>query len=409
MKAGLRVATRADVPEIQRVRHSVRENRLTSTVISDDDVVEAIERTGRGWVVEVDGRVVGFAVGHAETGNIWALFVEPGYEGKGHGRRLHDEMVAWLWSKGLTRLWLTTAPETRAQRFYERAGWRNAGLAPSGELLFERHAVDHQAIAREIKRAFDACRQIPPFTARQPDLAMADAYEAAALASAMRIADGAAVVGRKIGFTNFNLWPIYDVHEPIWGYVYDRTLIRSPSNSATCSLSGLADPRIEPEIMFGLKGTLPAKATSADVLAAIDWVACGFEIVQSHFPGWKFKAADTVIDGGLHGRLIVGSPVPLAALGPDPAAALASFTIALTRDGQMVEEGKGSNVLGSPVNAMAHLAAVVAGQGEKAAIKAGEIVTTGTLTLAYPIRAGETWSYTVKGLPLAGITLTLAA
>jgi len=136
----LRIAVRADVPEIQRVRHAVRENRLTSTTISDEDVIEAIERTGRGWVMELDGRIVGFSVGNAETGNIWALFMEPEHERHGHGRRLHDEMVSWLWSRGLHRLWLTTAPGTRAETFYERAGWMNAGRTPSGEVLFEKFA-----------------------------------------------------------------------------------------------------------------------------------------------------------------------------------------------------------------------------------------------------------------------------
>jgi GNAT superfamily N-acetyltransferase len=137
----LRQAVRGDVPEIQRVRRSVTENRLTTTVVSDDEVIEAIERTGRGWVVEDAGRIVGFAIGHAGTGNIWALFVEPGHDGRGHGRRLHDAMVAWLWAQGLTRLWLTTGPETRAARFYEAAGWQLVGTEPTGELLFEKHAV----------------------------------------------------------------------------------------------------------------------------------------------------------------------------------------------------------------------------------------------------------------------------
>jgi GNAT superfamily N-acetyltransferase len=141
MATTLRQAVRADVREIQRVRHAVKENRLASSIISDEDVVTAIEHTGKGWVVEVDGRIIGFAIGNAETGNIWALFVEPEYEAQGHGRRLHDEMVDWLWSRGLKRLWLTTGQQTRAQRFYEVAGWRNAGILPSGELLFEQHAL----------------------------------------------------------------------------------------------------------------------------------------------------------------------------------------------------------------------------------------------------------------------------
>ena len=130
----------SDIPSIQRVRHSVRENRLVSTTISDDQVREAIEQTGRGWVIESAGEVVAFAVGNRTNGNIWALFVHPDHERRGHGRLLHDAMVEWLWSQGLTRLWLTTEPNTRAQRFYEAAGWRCIGPTQGGELGYERTA-----------------------------------------------------------------------------------------------------------------------------------------------------------------------------------------------------------------------------------------------------------------------------
>ena len=124
---------------MHRVRLAVRENRLTSR-ITEEDYIPAIEETGRGWVVEVDGGVVGFAVGNAATGNIWALFVDPAHEGQGHGRRLHDAMVEWLFSRGLERLWLSTDPNTRAHRFYESAGWRHTGMLANGEATFERHA-----------------------------------------------------------------------------------------------------------------------------------------------------------------------------------------------------------------------------------------------------------------------------
>ena len=139
--ARLRQASRADVPGMQRVRRAVRENRLVSITISDEEVVDAIERTGRGWVVEDGGEVVAFAIGNAESGNIWALFVDPGHEGRGYGRRLHDEMLAWLWSRGVERAWLSTAPATRAERFYEKAGWRRCGVSASGELLLEKRAL----------------------------------------------------------------------------------------------------------------------------------------------------------------------------------------------------------------------------------------------------------------------------
>ena len=133
----MRVARAADIPAIQRVRASVNENRLVSTIITDEDVRIAIEDTGRGWVVEKDGEVVAFAIGDAITGNIWALFVRPEYEGRGYGRQLHDTIVSWLRAAGLDRLWLTTEPGTRAQRFYEAAGWRLTGTTDRGELRYE--------------------------------------------------------------------------------------------------------------------------------------------------------------------------------------------------------------------------------------------------------------------------------
>ena len=133
----LRLAIASDIPEIQRIRHSVRENRLVSTVIRDRDVQEAIESRGRGWVVELSGELVAFAIGDAQSGNIWTLFVHPDHQGKGFGRQLHDAMLEWLWSQDLDHLWLTTEPRTRAQRFYESAGWQLVGPAENGELRYE--------------------------------------------------------------------------------------------------------------------------------------------------------------------------------------------------------------------------------------------------------------------------------
>ena len=136
MDGVLREAVAGDIGGMQRVRRAVRENKLVSTVIRDEDVLEAIERTGRGWVVEAGGEVVGFAIGNM-NGNIWALFVDPEHERRGYGRRLHDTMTQWLWSHGIAQLWLTTEPGTRAQKFYESAGWRFTGTTPGGEARYE--------------------------------------------------------------------------------------------------------------------------------------------------------------------------------------------------------------------------------------------------------------------------------
>jgi GNAT superfamily N-acetyltransferase len=119
----LRQATRADVDGIFSVRYAVTENRLQPGKIDAEDVRREIEDSGRGWVVEVDGQIVGFAIGNLRSGNIWALFVLPGHQGQGHGQRLHDTMIAWLWSQGLTQLWLSTGIGSRAEAFYARNHW----------------------------------------------------------------------------------------------------------------------------------------------------------------------------------------------------------------------------------------------------------------------------------------------
>jgi GNAT superfamily N-acetyltransferase len=136
MSVELRRATRADIAAMHRVRLVVRENRLTSGAIGESDYIGEIETTGRGWVIVDEQEIVAFAVGNRETGNIWALFVDPRHERKGYGRALHDTMVEWLFAQGATRLWLTTGAGTRAQRFYEAAGWRFRRVQ-SGERYYE--------------------------------------------------------------------------------------------------------------------------------------------------------------------------------------------------------------------------------------------------------------------------------
>ena len=122
---------------MHRVRLAVRENILASAV-GEADYIPAIEETGRGWVIETGGEIVAFAVGNARTGNIWALFVDPAHEKLGHGRALHEAMVAWLHAQGVRELWLTTRPGTRAERFYRAAGWRFDGMTGDGEARFVR-------------------------------------------------------------------------------------------------------------------------------------------------------------------------------------------------------------------------------------------------------------------------------
>ncbi|MCH8550883.1 MAG: fumarylacetoacetate hydrolase family protein [Natronospirillum sp.] len=265
--------------------------------------------------------------------------------------------------------------------------------------------LDPGALALEMKVAQDSAQQLEPFTARYSGFDLAAAYEVADVVHRARMAAGARSVGRKIGFTNHEMWSVYGVREPIWGYLYDKTVVQLDDTRATCSLGRFVEPKIEPEIVFGFRTAPRPGASIPGILESIDWVANGFEVVQSHFPGWRFQAADTVADGGLHGNLLIGPRQSVSQLGSDAMAALESFTLTLSCDGQPVTTGKGSNVLGSPLAAIAHLLEVLARQPDYAPLQAGDIVTTGTITTAETIQPGETWQSEVQGIALPDLAV----
>ena len=134
----LRQATVADIPEMQRVRSSVRENTLRDySVLTPELYREHLEQRGRGWVYEHRGRIVGLAIANRDSSSIWALFVEHGFERQGIGRALHDEMIRWLGSEGLRQVTLGTSPGTRAAGFYEAAGWKLRDLDTTGQAIYE--------------------------------------------------------------------------------------------------------------------------------------------------------------------------------------------------------------------------------------------------------------------------------
>lgn len=122
---------------MHRVRLAVRENTLSDPGrISESDYLAALEELGRTWVVEARGEIAAFATGY-KSGSIWALFVHPDHEGRGYGKTLHSAVVGWLWSLGHKRIWLTTGPGTRAERFYISQGWEPRGTVPGGDIRLE--------------------------------------------------------------------------------------------------------------------------------------------------------------------------------------------------------------------------------------------------------------------------------
>jgi 2-oxo-3-hexenedioate decarboxylase len=265
-------------------------------------------------------------------------------------------------------------------------------------------------IAARLIAAYDGATMLPPISAGAPDFSVAEAYAVLHDIETRRRAAGWRAVGRKIGFTNRTIWPRYGVYQPMWAHVWTHTVQHAPDGSATLSLKGLVQPRIEPEVVFKLKAPVPQSDDPAAMLAAVEWIAPGFEIVQSHFPDWKFTAADCTAACGLHGALVVGAPLAMTESNRGKIAdLLPGFQATLMRGETMIDRGVGANVLGSPALALAHLVRVLATQPRAPPLAAGEIVTTGTITDAWPVLPGETWSSDYGALGIDGITLKFEA
>lgn len=223
-------------------------------------------------------------------------------------------------------------------------------------------------------------------------LDVAQAYERALAVRALRIARGEQPRGYKVGFTNRNIWPRYGVYAPVWGPVWDTTLSFC-EGEGELSLANTAHPRIEPEAVFGIARTPPPGADLQALFESIEWVAPGFEIVQSHL-AWKTTAADAVADGALHARLLVGPRVPVREVAAEASgfeARLAGARTRLFMGDALKEEGEGRNVLDGPLHALKHFLEALRECPGATDLQAGDVVTTGTWTDAWPVAPGEHW------------------
>src|SRR5260370_3279965 len=246
--------------------------------------------------------------------------------------------------------------------------------------------------------------QIPIFSSRVGGLDLAQAYRVTPLLRTAFEAGSEGITGRKIGFTNRQMWKAFGVESPIWGYTTSRTTYELADMQAI-ALNDFSDPRIEPTIMFGLVPAPAATMSDSELLDCVEWIALGYEIVQSIFPNWEFSAADTVAANGLHGALLIGTRHAIAPRKTEWQRELSTFEVELFCDSKLVQRGGGSLVLDSPLWALRRLVKLLANDQHNPPLRAGEIISTGTLTLAMPVKPGERWTTTVVGIPLEQITI----
>jgi 2-oxo-3-hexenedioate decarboxylase len=260
------------------------------------------------------------------------------------------------------------------------------------------------SVAARLLGAYDAAALCPLPSAADPAFDMRAAFAVADELCRLRSARGEKPLGYKIGFTNRSIWQRYGVHQPIWGPVWDSTTQLLDGASASVSLAGLSQPRLEPEVVFGFARTPRAGMSLAELQGCLDWVAHGFEIVHTHFEGWRFTAADTVADFALHGRLRVGPRVPMqgwTCLAED----LAALHVDLLCEGRVVDIGQGSVVLDGPLNALRLWVDAMAQHTPGWSVRPGDVVTTGTITDAWPLLPGQAWSTRLSDARLSALTL----
>ena len=264
------------------------------------------------------------------------------------------------------------------------------------------------SVADALLAAESNSAMLAPITEWLPGFDVASAYAVLDLIAARRQVAGWVPVGRKIGFTNRTIWPRYGVDQPMWAHTWRQTVHHALDGRARLPIARFVQPRIEPEVVFGMAGPAPLSDDPEAILRSVEWIAAGFEIVQSHFPDWKFKVPDCTAAFGLHAALVVGTPVRVTDANRTTfAKRLPTFEVTLRKGDAVLERGVGANVLGSPALALAYLARVLAAQLTAPPLLAGEIVTTGTITDAWPVARGDVCSSDYGELGLPGLELTL--
>jgi 2-keto-4-pentenoate hydratase len=266
-----------------------------------------------------------------------------------------------------------------------------------------------EALARELYSAYETGKMVGSPPSNRPGFDLGAAYEVEAKLRQFREAAGHRVVGRKVGYANKAMWRVLKLETLVWAHMYDDTVHYCDSNSATLAIAHPRSMKIEPEIVFGLKQTITSQSLdAAAALEATEWLALGFEIIDCPFPEWKFQPRDLVASFGLHAALVIGKKIQIEpGVIPRLMGELSRFKVRISKFGTLVEEGSGRNSLKSPALCLAELGAAIARRFPSDPLRAGEIVSSGTLTTGHLTSKGDQWAVEVEGISLPALTLRL--
>jgi 2-oxo-3-hexenedioate decarboxylase len=244
--------------------------------------------------------------------------------------------------------------------------------------------IDAAPIASRLAKAKADRAAIEPFSAEIPGFDLDTAY---AVQRLLRREAGP-LAGWKLGVTSPAKQAQVGVREPVRGFLAAAAAL---DLGRPLQVSDHIQPRAEPEIVFVMGSALAGPAvSSADVLAATSAVAVGIEVLDSRYVDYKFTAADVVADNTSAGRYAIGPAVPAAGLD------LRLIGVLLEHNGEVIATASGAAALGHPASAVAWLVRSLAAEEE--GLRAGDIVLSGGLTAAVPLKAGDVVTATADRL-----------
>ena len=244
-------------------------------------------------------------------------------------------------------------------------------------------------LAADLAEAERSKVAIAPLTSGNPDIDVVDAYEIQLINIRQRVAEGARVIGHKVGLSSKAMQEMMGVDEPDYGHLLDEMAV---FEDRPVSAGKYLYPRVEVEVGFVLADDLPGEGcTEDDVLAATAAFAPAIELIDTRIKDWKIKLCDTIADNASSAGWVLGearvSPKDIDIQGIDAV---------LTRNGEVVAKGRSDAVLGNPVTAVAWLARKVDSFGVR--LKAGDIVLPGSCTKAFDAAPGDDFVADFDGL-----------
>ncbi len=244
-------------------------------------------------------------------------------------------------------------------------------------------------LAADLAQAERSREPIAPLTAAYPDIDVVDAYEIQLINIRQRVAEGARVLGHKVGLSSKAMQQMMGVDEPDYGHLLDEMQV---FEDTPVKAGRYLYPRVEVEVGFILAADLPgAGCTEDDVLAATEALAPSIELIDTRITDWKIALCDTIADNASSAGFVLGE----ARVSPRELD-VKSIDAVLTRNGEVVTEGRSDAVLGNPVTAVAWLARKVEGFGVR--LRKGDIVLPGSCTRAIDARAGDNFVADFAGL-----------